>query len=291
MSLIPKLSTEHRQSIRKRMLKGGIIAFSGRHATLPCVVRDISETGARLQVQQVVNVPDTFELIVELDGLEVPVEIVWRGATEVGIRFLAQPARVAPKRAQTVGMSTPSSIRTKSALRRDPQTGGAPLARSEPATTAAASLSTFKPNNKASSISVVVCDDDPDDRMLIDDAFRDAQFRHPYNFVENGEELLKYLRGHDPYADREKPGLVLLDLNMPRMDGRTALMHMKTDVNLKRIPVIVMTTSAAEDDIQRTYDLGVSAYISKPSSQDGLAEVVEAIDKYWLRMVSLPAHA
>lgn len=291
------------------MLKGGVIAFSGRHATLPCVVRDLSDSGARLQVKQVASVPDTFELIVELDGLEVPTEIVWRATTEVGVRFLAPPAWVAPKRAQMVSMSTPNPFRAKPVVRREtPRILGTPAsapAQAETALDAAAASAPSSPatrsngaRNEASpavrvpkTIPIVVCDDDPDDRMLIDDAFRDAHFRHPYSFVENGEELLKYLRGSEPYTNREKPGLVLLDLNMPRMDGRTALMHIKTDASLRRIPIIVMTTSAAEDDIQRTYDLGVSAYIPKPNNQDGLYEVVDAIDKYWLRMVSLPAGA
>lgn len=286
MTIIGSGAVEHRQSQRNRMLKGGVIAFSARHATLPCVVRDRSGSGARLQVQQAAIVPDTFELIVELDGLEVPAEVVWRTAKEVGIRFLATPERVAPKRAQTVTMSSPSPIRMKPILRREPRVAESAIE------AVAADVQDDKPKSIGpKSIPIVVCDDDPDDRMLIDDAFRDARFRHPYSFVENGEELLKYLRGNEPYTERDKPGLVLLDLNMPRMDGRTALMHMKTDTDLRRIPVIVMTTSAAEEDIQRTYDLGVSAYIPKPNNQDGLFEVVEAIDKYWLRMVSLPTQA
>ncbi len=299
---IVKDSAEHRQNARMRLLKGGIIAFSARHATLPCVVRDISETGARLQVKQVSSVPDTFELIVELDGLEVAAEVVWRSGSEVGIRFLGALTWVQPKRAQSISMSTPSPLRTKPTLRRDARTAEATVGKVAPdATIAAVPFVKVPPKpglqkelpvrNRPRSISVVVCDDDPDDRMLINDAFREANFRHSCAFVENGEELLKYLRGHEPYSDREQPGLVLLDLNMPRMDGRTALMHIKSDANLKRIPVIVMTTSSAQEDIQRTYELGVSAYIPKPNNHDELLEVVEAIDKYWLRLVSLPAHA
>lgn len=294
-------AAELRASQRKRMLKGGTIAFSGRHATLPCVVRDISDTGARLQVMQAAAVPDTFELIVELDGLEVAVEIVWRKVNEVGIRFVGPTAKVPPKRAQTVTIATPSLFKPRPSLRRPDsrlvdasqrEVSGA--ARPTTAVDEAFPIDTLAAGNTAlakPTIPVVVCDDDPDDRLMIEDAFREAEFRHPFNFVENGEELLKYLRGAAPYVDRREPGLVLLDLNMPRMDGRTALMHMKTDASLRGIPVIVMTTSNAEDDIQRTYDLGVSAFIPKPNTQEGLSEVVDAIDKYWLRMVSLPARA
>ena len=148
-----------------------------------------------------------------------------------------------------------------------------------------------KPVPPARSIPIVIADDDYDDRMMFEDAFRESDFQHPITFVENGEELLKHLHGAAPYQDRELPGLILLDLNMPRMDGRTALMHIKADAKLRRIPVIVLTTSNADDDIQRTYDLGVSAFIAKPSSFEGLKELVEALNNYWLRFVSLPARA
>ncbi len=326
---------EHRRHPRKRMLKGGTIAFAARHATLPCVVRDISDTGARLQVGQVSSVPDTFELIVELDGLEAPAEIVWRSVAEIGVRFLAPPTMVAPKRAQSVAVAIPAASRTKPTLRRQdlrPDTGAesraekivppiaAPIARpasasavlpvtaprdvpqsqpqrAGPAGYAAVPISAPAPALKpaavvpAREIPIVIADDDPDDRMLLEDAFRETDFKHPITFVENGEELLKFLHGAAPYQGRKLPGLVLLDLNMPLMDGRTALMHLKTDSKLRRIPVIVLTTSNADDDIQRTYDLGVSAYIPKPNSFDGLIELVEALNKYWLRMVSLPAPA
>ena len=334
--MLRRQSVEHRLHTRKRMLKGGIIAFAARHATLPCVVRDISDAGARLQVGAVSSVPDTFELIVELDGLEVPAEVVWRSIGEIGVRFLAPPKMVPPKRAQSVAVAIPAASRTKPTLRRQdirpvagspsraekivapsapaahPETpsplpsiaaqrqgqsepplpspvgyAAAPMSPSAPAATAPAS-------NPASimtacEIPIVIADDDPDDRMLLEDAFRETDFKHPITFVENGEELLKFLYGAAPYQRRKLPGLVLLDLNMPLMDGRTALMHLKMDAKLRRIPVIVLTTSNADDDIQRTYDLGVSAYIPKPSTFDGLIELVEALNNYWLRMVSLPA--
>jgi two-component system response regulator len=317
------------------MLKGGVIAFSARHATMPCVVRDISETGARLQVKSSAGVPDTFELIVELDGLEAHVETVWRRTSEIGVRFLAAPTLTAPRRAQIVASSTemlakPSLRRlpmpaqpsarpasalpaaTRSPATRSPLPREAPLQAvgpagptvaptgpqraATPAASAAQAVAATldaiaKPTagTPSSTIPILVADDDPDDRMLIEDAFRESCFEHPVSFVEDGEELLQYLRGEGSFAGRQMPGLILLDLNMPRMDGRTALMHMKADRAFRRIPVIVLTTSRAEDDIQRTYDLGVSAYVPKPSTYTGLIELVKSLNVYWSNFVKLPA--
>ncbi|MEZ5855958.1 MAG: PilZ domain-containing protein [Hyphomicrobiaceae bacterium] len=117
MAVNPSVEAERRNVKRSRLLKGGIIAFSARHATIPCVLRDMSDTGARLQVAQGSGVPDTFELIVELDGLEVPCQVVWRKITEIGVTFLAEPKRVNPKRAQIIGNSGPAA---RSTLRRSP---------------------------------------------------------------------------------------------------------------------------------------------------------------------------
>lgn len=299
-------STDKRGGARSRMLKGGLIAFSGRHATMPCVVRDISDGGARLQVAQGTAVPDTFELIIELDGLEVQCLVVWRKAQEVGVGFLEEPRHCAPKRAQVVSQSSPVARATlrRSALPAAPVSSAAPQVISpvDPAgsTTMQQSEPTARPSTavvlrpratglQPDIIPILIAEDDPDDRLLMRDAFAESRFSHPIAFVENGVELLAYVRGEPPYEDRPQPGLILLDLNMPKMDGRTALMHLKTDPAFKRIPVIVLTTSCAEDDIQRTYDLGVTAYVSKPGSHKGLMELVSSLNDFWARFVSLPA--
>lgn len=301
-------SSEKRSGARSRMLKGGVIAFSGRHATIPCVVRDMSEGGARLQVAQGASVPDTFELIVELDGLEAQCLVVWRKPQEVGVGFLEAPRRGTPKRAQVVGQTGPVARPT---LRRANPVPAAPTTpRSEPPVAAPPASSPPRPQPVSepalrpaiatllrpkaagaagSTIPILIAEDDPDDRLLMQDAFAESRFSHPIAYVENGVELLQYVRGEPPYQDRAYPGLILLDLNMPRMDGRTALMHLKTDPSFKRIPVIVLTTSCAEDDIQRTYDLGVTAYVSKPGTHDGLMELVSSLNDFWTRFVSLPA--
>lgn len=147
---------------------------------------------------------------------------------------------------------------------------------------------------KGSQVTIVIADDDSDDRMLIEDAFRESRLANPLVFVENGEELLKYLRSESEYAvtglNKRKPGLILLDLNMPRMDGRTALAQIKADPYLRRIPVIVLTTSKAEEDVLRTYDLGVNSFITKPVSFEALVDVVKTLNHYWIEIVQLPQY-
>ncbi|MFV0295290.1 MAG: response regulator [Hyphomicrobiaceae bacterium] len=142
------------------------------------------------------------------------------------------------------------------------------------------------------SISILIADDDADDRMLIEDAFRESRLSNPLHFVENGEELLQFLKGEGRFSGRTSaphPRLILLDLNMPKMDGRTALKHLKDDPELRRIPVVVLTTSKAEEDILRTYDLGVSSFITKPVTFNGLVEVVRALNSYWIEIVEVSA--
>ena len=140
-------------------------------------------------------------------------------------------------------------------------------------------------------ITILVADDDPDDRMLIEDAFIESRLRNDLRFVKDGIELLDYLRHQDAYEDPKtapRPGIILLDLNMPRMDGREALAHIKADPNLKQIPIVVLTTSKAEEDILRTYDTGVNSFITKPVTFEGLVDLVRVLTSYWVQIVELP---
>ena len=140
-------------------------------------------------------------------------------------------------------------------------------------------------------ITILVADDDPDDRMLIEDAFMESRLRNDLRFVKDGIELLDYLRHQDAYENPEtspRPGIILLDLNMPRMDGREALAHIKADPNLKQIPIVVLTTSKAEEDILRTYDTGVNSFITKPVTFEGLVDLVRVLTSYWVQIVELP---
>lgn len=140
-------------------------------------------------------------------------------------------------------------------------------------------------------ITILLADDDPDDRMLTRDAFEEARLRNNLEMVEDGEELIDYLECKGKYAGedaRPRPSLILLDLNMPRKDGREALKEIKSSPELRNIPVIVLTTSKAEEDILRSYNLGVNSFINKPVTFEGLVDVVRTIGKYWFEIVELP---
>jgi CheY-like chemotaxis protein len=142
-------------------------------------------------------------------------------------------------------------------------------------------------------ITILMADDDADDRLLVLDAFHESGLAGDMMFVGDGVELLDYLYRRQRYSDPRaapRPGLILLDLNMPRKDGREALRDIKADVHLRRIPVVVLTTSKAEEDILRTYDLGAAGYITKPVTFAGLVEAVKTLRKYWLEVVDLPRH-
>lgn len=144
----------------------------------------------------------------------------------------------------------------------------------------------------ANIISILIADDDPDDRELTRDALAECRLANEVHFVEDGEQLLDYLNRRGKFAalaGTPLPGLILLDLNMPRKDGREALKEIKNDPELKRIPIVVLTTSKAEEDILRTYDLGVNSYVTKPVTFDSLVETIKVIGKYWFEIVELPA--
>ncbi|HKU51611.1 MAG TPA: response regulator [Nitrospira sp.] len=146
----------------------------------------------------------------------------------------------------------------------------------------------------AKPITILLADDDPDDRLLTRDAFEESRLRNVLEMVEDGEELMDYLQGRGQYAGAEakpRPNLILLDLNMPRKDGREALKEIKSCPELRNIPVVVLTTSKAEEDILRTYDLGVNSFIVKPVTFDGMVEVLKTIGKYWFEIVELPREA
>ena len=145
-----------------------------------------------------------------------------------------------------------------------------------------------------SPITILMADDDQDDCLLVKDAFKESRLANDLRFVEDGEDLLDYLyhRGkHAGVSSSPRPGLILLDLNMPRKDGREALRDIKSDPDLRSIPVVVLTTSKQEEDIYRSYNLGASSFITKPVTFEGLVEVMKSLGKYWLEIVELPREA
>lgn len=140
-------------------------------------------------------------------------------------------------------------------------------------------------------IAILIADDDAEDRMLIQEALEESRLKNQIQFVENGEELMDYLHNRNEYSNKEKyptPGLILLDLNMPKKDGREALKEIKASDSLRLIPIVVLTTSKAEEDVLRTYDLGVNSFISKPVTFSSLVDVMKTLSKYWFEIVELP---
>jgi two-component system, response regulator len=140
------------------------------------------------------------------------------------------------------------------------------------------------------SITVLMADDDPDDRLLTQHAFKKDRLGSDMRFVEDGEELMDYLRRRGKYcnpATSPRPGLILLELNMPRKQGHDALQEIKAAARLRQIPVVILTTSWTPEDIFRTYDLGANSLISKPVTFDGMLGMVKGLAKYWFKTVEL----
>lgn len=146
-------------------------------------------------------------------------------------------------------------------------------------------------NRKKNLITILMADDDPDDRLLTEEALSESHLLNDLYFVENGEDLMDYLHHRGKYLDPQqapRPGVILLDLNMPKKDGREALQEIKADPSLRQIPIVILTTSKAEEDIYRTYDLGASSFITKPVTFESLVEVMQTLGKYWFEIVELP---
>ncbi len=147
---------------------------------------------------------------------------------------------------------------------------------------------------RQTNVTILMADDDEDDCMLIREALAESHLQNSINIVTDGEELMDYLYHRGSYTDPKmapRPGLILLDLNMPKKDGREALQEIKADPQLRQIPVVVMTTSKSEDDIGYTYSLGANSFIIKPVTFASLVEVMRTIEKYWLEIVELPFKA
>jgi len=144
-------------------------------------------------------------------------------------------------------------------------------------------------------ITILICDDDEDDRMLTQQALESAHIANSLRFVEDGVQMMDYLYQRGEYAGEHglapRPGLILLDLNMPKMDGREALKHIKNDPHLHDIPVVVLSTSSLDEDIVRSYQLGVNSFITKPVTFTGLVDAMHVLGRYWLEIVELPPNA
>jgi len=140
-------------------------------------------------------------------------------------------------------------------------------------------------------IPMLMAEDDPQDRILTEEALREARLANPLYFVEDGDQLMRYLQHQPPYEDAiayPRPGLILLDLNMPKKDGRTCLREIRASPVLRRIPVVVLTTSKEEEEVLNSYDLGASSYICKPVNFDDLVQVMKSFTNYWFSILELP---
>lgn len=146
-------------------------------------------------------------------------------------------------------------------------------------------------NKTRNYVPILIADDDIDDCQLIKEAFQESRLLNELHLVANGEELMDYLHRRGRFSDPASsptPGMILLDLNMPKKDGREALAEIKSDSKFKQIPVIVLTTSKAEEDIFKTYNLGVNSFITKPVSFDSLVQITRELGRYWFEIVELP---
>ena len=140
-------------------------------------------------------------------------------------------------------------------------------------------------------VTILMADDDAEDRKMAQEAFDESRLVNDLRFVKDGEELMDYLYQRGNYSDpaiAPRPSIILLDLNMPKKDGRESLIEIKRDPLFRTIRIIILTTSKAEEDIQRVYNLSATSYIAKPVTFEGLIEVVKALGKYWLEIVELP---
>jgi len=144
----------------------------------------------------------------------------------------------------------------------------------------------MKQNTKT--ITILLADDDADDRLLVKEAFEENHLLNIMDTVEDGEELMDYLYRRGKYTEASRPSMILLDLNMPRKSGLEALREIRADAELKSIPVVVLTTSKAEEDIIRSYELGVNSFIVKPVTFESLVELVRTLGSYWFQIVELP---
>lgn len=146
--------------------------------------------------------------------------------------------------------------------------------------------------SKNDGVVILMADDDDDDYLLTQKALKESKLLNTLSRVKDGEELIDYLKRRGDYADDAnyiRPGVILLDLNMPRKDGREALREIKSDPDLSDIPIVVFTTSKAEEDIYRSYKLGVNSFITKPVTFENLIQVMQTLGKYWFEIVELPS--
>ena len=143
-------------------------------------------------------------------------------------------------------------------------------------------------DEKSRQIEILLVEDNPGDARLTQEAMRAAKMNNVLHVVEDGEQAMEFLRRRSRFKDAPRPDLILLDLNLPKKDGRAVLAEVKADPDLRRIPVVVLTTSRSEEDVMQAYDMHANAYVTKPVNLDQFMRIVALIDEFWLKVVTLP---
>ncbi len=143
-------------------------------------------------------------------------------------------------------------------------------------------------DNESRQIEILLVEDNPGDARLTQEAMRAAKMTNVLHVVEDGEQAMEFLRRRSRFKDAPRPDLILLDLNLPKKDGRSVLAEVKTDPDLRRIPVVVLTTSRSEEDVLQAYDMHANAYVTKPVNLEKFMRIVALIDEFWLKVVTLP---
>lgn len=311
---------------RRRVIKGGMIAFNLRRLTYPCVVRDLSIAGARLQTDTPGNIPDTFDLLIELDGIEAECEVMWREGKQVGVRFLAEPVETAPKRKQVVVSSDQApvmSVRLNDRKRqyqpkdesRDAAVAFKPLYEPEP--DASPELRRQEPDQETilgqetpdrtaklqkpvaeegegtpeqfgetSGSPIVIVLRDPGARALFEAGFQRRNQYLPYEFVSDGQELVHYLANQGSFFGKPRPGMILLDFDGAYEDSLAVLRDIKTGPRYSSIPIVAMTRSNADEDIEHTLEFGVGSYVQKPQNVDDMADIIKTLARFWANFVA-----
>lgn len=311
---------------RRRVIKGGMIAFNLRRLTYPCVVRDLSVAGARLQTDTPGNIPDTFDLLIELDGFEAECEVMWREGKQVGVRFLAEPRATAPKRKQVVFSSDQAPVMSvrladrkrqyqpKDVAREDavafkplyePEPDASPeLRRNEPGQEtylgqetpdrsasiqnpiAEEGAGTVDELGDTSGNPIVIVLRDQGARALFEAGFQRRNQYLPYEFVSDGQELVHYLANQGPYFGKPRPGMILLDFDDAYEDSLAVLRDIKTGPRYNSIPIVAMTQSNADEDIEHTLEFGVGSYVQKPQNVEDMADIIKTLARFWANFVA-----
>ncbi len=336
---------------RRKVIKGGTIAFNRRRLTYPCVVRDISEAGARMRVDTPDSIPETFDLLIELDGFEAECEVLWREGREIGVRFLSEPRISNPKRKQVVVASDGSrtvSVRLDERKRqfnpvpkgsqgeRLPEppvpeapatenkaspsdgsveppsearpaldeaiasTGPAPAA--DPETIESADAESATPDDDATPSHapepqapvnqgvrpILIVEQDDAVRHAMRLAFRSLADRVPLDFSDTGADLIERLSNNAPFDGLPRPGMIVFDLDADIRQDRPILSQLRSHPAFSTAPVVALTSSDTEDDLEDTYGLGISLYLDKPDCDADFAKLAKTLARFWTSFVATP---